>query len=48
MINFQILKNFYIKIILSLYTIHAFAIEMYKIINGMSQEIKNEVFKQHP
>ena len=28
--------------------IHAFAIEMNKIINGMSQEIMNEVFKQHP
>ena len=28
--------------------IHAFAIDMYKIINGMFQDIMNEVFKQCP
>ena len=48
--NCQILKNNYIKIILLLCIItiywNVFAVEIYKVANGMSPEIINEVFKQ--
>ena len=48
--NFQILKNSYIKIILLLCIItiywNVFAVEIYKVVNGMSPDIINEVFKQ--
>ena len=48
MINIQILRNFFIKnnsVSIHHNNIHTLAIELYKVANGMSPEIMNDIFK---